>query len=595
MLDVFVKRFAFSQSGSRVLLKIRAYGTYALYVNRVKVCWFSKTAGDWKKVRSFDITGYINQDAENSITACVGNHNGPPLLWLRVDGLEPHIGSDPSWLVSSADSMPVQAVIADDTMLPPGSLAGPGPWPSLLSELPLLTVFFICSLGAFLFAKRLAAKGLLKPKAVSVWALAFVALALGYTFGHNLPRLPWWRGFDVKGHVEYIKRLADGGGLPLATDGWEMYNPPLFYALAAAIYKVFCLMFRDAAYSFYGLKVISFASGIGQAALAYIASGLVFPAEEKKRAASVVFAGALPMNMYMSQYISNESLAAMLASASLVCAFWIIKKEKPSATPFILLGFLLGATLLTKMTVLVLIPVIILALIADCVKKKAGLRKTAVFIACALVPAALVCGWFYIRNWIYFGNPFITNMDPATGVGWWMDPGFHTFKYFTGFGMVFKAPFFSGFHSFWDGIYSTLWGDALCGGSAAFQFRPGWNYNFMPLVYLLSVPASIAILTGIYSALRNFVMRGDVAGLLIFAPVCLFGFAITTLALEKPYYAIPKAFYGLFLEVPLALAFATGIGRTDDWLKDKGFNAGRAVLYGWFGTLVLSILFAFYI
>ncbi len=591
----FMKNFPVSQPPARVLLRVRAFGSYALYVNGVLIHGFEKNTGDWKKTGSFDITGYLKRNAENSIIAYVGNVNGPPLLWLSVNGLNPHIGSDASWRLVPLNSFrPVRAVIADDTLPNPVSFKDPGPWASMASKFSWLALFFLASMGAFLLFRLPALKGVLKQRALPGGALVIVVLALVYVFVHNLPRLPWWRGFDVSGHIAYLKRLVDGGGLPLATDGWEMYNPPLFYAIASAVYKLVYSLWGNMSYSFYGVKMISFASGTAQAALAYIASGLVFPGDAAKRAAAVVFAGLLPMNIYISQYISNESFAAALASATLVCAFWIMKKQKPSAGPFIILGILLGMTLLAKMTAFVLTPAILLALIADCIKKKAGLRRTAGLIAGALIAAFLVCGWFYIRNWIYLGNPAITNMDIAFGGRWWMDPGYHSIKYFTRFGMVFTAPFFSGFHSFWDGIYSTMWGDGLFSGTA-YAARPGWNYSFMSLVYLLSVPAAILLLAGLCLAFRDFITQGSPAGLLIVSSVCLFGFVIITLALQKPYYAIPKAFYGLSLEMPLSLAFAAAMGGANDWLKLKKLNVARAVLFGWSGTLALSILAAFYI
>src|SRR5262249_9568082 len=64
--------------------------------------------------------------------------------------------------------------------------------------------------------------------------VAAVWLALVY---HNWPSLHFAIGFDVGSHVDYINYIRTHAVLPLANEGWEMHQPPLYYAASAAALK----------------------------------------------------------------------------------------------------------------------------------------------------------------------------------------------------------------------------------------------------------------------------------------------------------------------------------------------------------------------
>ena len=105
----------------------------------------------------------------------------------------------------------------------------------------------------------------------------------------------------------------------------------------------------------------------------------------------------------------------------------------------------------------------------------------------------VLAGWWYARNALHFGTPVVGNWRRLAGQAtWWQAPGFHFAGYYLRFGASLWAPFFAGFHSFWDGIYSTLWSDALLGGVArAADRHPQWNYAAMAGVPALSLPATV--------------------------------------------------------------------------------------------------------
>jgi hypothetical protein len=108
-------------------------------------------------------------------------------------------------------------------------------------------------------------------------------------------------------------------------------------------------------------------------------------------------------------------------------------------------------------------------------------------VALVTVACAVVCGWHYARVWAHFGNPLIGNWDPRLPFAWWQEPGYRMRSWYFRFGEAFSCPLFSNLTSFGDGLYSTLWGDGLCSGSARMTFRPQWNYDLMNAGYLLAV------------------------------------------------------------------------------------------------------------
>ena len=50
---------------------------------------------------------------------------------------------------------------------------------------------------------------------------------------NNIRQIPLNIGFDVLSHYNYIAFILENGRLPLASDGWVMFQPPLLYLIAA--------------------------------------------------------------------------------------------------------------------------------------------------------------------------------------------------------------------------------------------------------------------------------------------------------------------------------------------------------------------------
>ena len=55
---------------------------------------------------------------------------------------------------------------------------------------------------------------------------------------NNFRKLPAGLGYDLEGHLDYIRFIADRGQLPDASDGIEMFQAPLYYAISAGFYRL---------------------------------------------------------------------------------------------------------------------------------------------------------------------------------------------------------------------------------------------------------------------------------------------------------------------------------------------------------------------
>jgi len=378
-------------------------------------------------------------------------------------------------------------------------------------------------------------------------------------------------GFDATNHLAYLEFLRTRHGLPLATDGWSMYHPPLFYAASWLLAWIGDQI--GAGPARLSIKWIPFLCGIGNLWVAYALARRLFPEDFRVPLVAVIFAAVLPMNLYGSAYFSNEMPHAFLVGAALVACVGMLRAPSVHTRDAVLLGAVLGLAILTKFTAMIVVPIALFFLFVKslAVEKRGvgvGLGRAGLCVAAVLV----VAGWFYLRSWLVLGAPVVGNWNaPGPGLVWWQQPGFHTVGYYTGFGESLRHPYLAGFHSFWDGIYSTLWGDGGIGGRVFPTQRHGfWRYDFMSTGFLLAAPATALLIFGAYRCAR--LALGDADGgrraALSFLVTCAYavGLAILYLTLQLPFFAQAKAFYGLCMAGPLAVFTAAGAARCDDLL-----------------------------
>jgi hypothetical protein len=593
----FLREVEAGATGSPVTLTLRALRGFEVRVNGAPLAGGRDDGSRWRQERHLAL-GTVLQAGRNQLQIDIANAHGPALLSLRVDGLVEPVISDGSWLVFEDGRLLGAAIPADDTRRNPGSLAVETPARAARDQADGLLACFMLGLLGFLAARRFAPPRL---------AAALPALVLGATgvawlvlFARKFVQIPIAVGFDARHHKLYVDWLQQNLAVPVATDGWSVYHPPFFYA-AAAVLEWLGEGVAGSNGGVIGLKLLPFLAGLANVWVAAALCRRLFPDDFRRRVYAAAFAAVLPMNVYAAAYFSNETFHALIAGLALLATVDLLLAPASLPRRILGLGLLLGLALLTKYTALLVAAVALFFIVVKLVAvEHAGPARVAGCIGAVTAPPLLLAGWFYARNFWLFGDPLIANWGdmPGATLKWWQQPGFHTPAYYLQFGESLLHPYLSAFHSFWDSLYSTAWGDGGIAGRAIPSQRHGfWNYDWMSAVYLIAIPASLLIGVGAVrstaTALRDADphRRAAFSFLLTLAYAVLFG--LLYLSLRLPFFAQAKASYGLVVMPLLALFFADGIAWLDQAMHERGWLPARAVLHGWLGLFIASCFLAF--
>jgi hypothetical protein len=586
---VFSKRFTHTGVAGEATIRLKAPGSVEVSLDGEPTLPRSGQERCWKRACRFAVP---LTPGDHRLEIRVVNPAGPPLLsmLLAADGLT--VATDDTWEVEFPAGQRARAWAADDTRPLPEAQDLRTPASAIMERRGVLLGLFAGSMLLFLVGRRwLPVAG---PH-VAAAVLALVALFWLLLFAVKYPRIPLLMGFDVEGHLAYVRYVLANASLPLPTEGWSMYHPPLFYIAAAGVVALV-----DPAVGGDGerwaMRLVPFVSAFGCVCVSFAIARRLFPGDLLRTAVAVLVAGLLPLNLYIAAYVSNEASHAFLASLYLASAVAIMSAREASLARLGCLGLVMGMALLTKFTSVVMVPLVCVVVGLERYVERRSVRSTFAALTVMLAGVVLVAGWFYARNWLRFGDPLMWNLDQPGGATWWQLPGYHTARYFLHFGDVLRHPYFSSFQSFSDGIYSTLWGDGMLAGRVGVRLRnPAWNYDYMSAGYLLSIPAMLIMVLGIVLTVRES-FRGPESRRCIFTLFAgllyVTGLGLLGGALRYPFWSTVKASYALPAIVPLAIASALGFGWVHEWLGRRSVVL-LAALYGWAGTLVGVIALAF--
>ena len=539
------------------------------------------TSRNWKDLSSTDVLACLRAGT-NTIEVRVFNDNGPPALWLVLVTDQLTLRSDQTWGTSFAGSAWRQATLATAPRMPGrGNLlaGGEGTLVALAVVWPIWMVFWVFSIAIWMAGRwwlsrtqppnAVAVAGLSRREATAL--LTFIAALWVALFCNNTRLIPHAVGFDRRGHADYIDYIQKHRALPLPNEGWEMHQPPLYYGISAVALSSFGLTVNDAAGANV-LRLFTMLFGITHFTLVFLSLRLLFPRQFGWQLVGLVLAAFLPMQLYLSHYVTNETLVATFVSATIYLCLRLLRAEQATLAGYAGLGICLGAALLAKQTGILLVPVIVVALAGRLVVQKSTLviwwRTLGVMVGTCFV----VCGWYYLWIWLHCGTPLpkAQNWDVGSQFQYWQDNGYNTLADFTRFGRSLVHPLFSGFLGFADGMYSTLWGDGLCGGASGMVFRPPWNYNLMVAGYLLAVLPTILVLVGAAASAVKLIHRGGADWFVLLGLAFAVWVGLIYLNLTIPYYSMVKSFYGLCAFIPFCAFGAVGwevLTRGRKWLQ----------------------------
>jgi len=563
-------------------LEIRVFGQPTLWLNDRRLT-LDESGADWKRRQSIELDPWLRA-GRNTLRVRVEQKHGPALLSLRLDAGGRTLRSDEAWRARSGSWPERAARLASDIQQHPDARRFRRPAEAMAQSAAPLVGLFALLCGVFWALPRW--RGGARPG----FALAALGGAWLYLFVAKFLPMATHYGFDATKHIAYVDLLRSSERLPLATDGWSTYHPPLYHGLAAV--GVSLGQFFGEGGALFMQKAPSLGAGFGLVWLSHRLARRLFPDEAGSALWAAAFAACLPMNLYMAAYVSNEGLAAFLTALALVTGVETLLKPRVEASDLFLVSSWLGLALLTKYTALVLgVPILVFvgvrglvsARCEGCEEGRASLgRALGRTLAPLLLPMLGIAGWFYLRNAWLFHDPLIGNWNlPGDERIWWSPPGFHTFEYYLSFGEALVRPYYAAFASFWDALYSTLWGDGQLAGKITGDDRnPQWHYGWMTVGYALALPVSGVMGVGwgrlLLGALRD--PRGRQRSALALLLVCggALGFALFYLTLSLPFYGQAKAFYALSLTPLLALIFARGASDLTGWIARGSLGSGRS-------------------
>jgi hypothetical protein len=537
----FSRRFLLEERPERARLRVRAFRSAVVFLNDREI------DSDFDEI---DVAAFLHPGL-NHLEVAVENDRGPPALLVYSEELD--ISTPREWWVVDADSRWNRAKPVSERTPFAGSREFPSVWKILVSKLHFLVAFFMIGvLGSLLLEKHAHSRRVR-------WALlgAWVVLC-----ANNFSRFPIHIGFDVLAHYDYIAFILNKGTLPLATDGWVMFQPPLFYLLAA-FPAAFAAGRMEPENVVLLLRSLPMLCGLAQVEIAFRSSRIAFPQRNDLQIIGTVVGGFLPMNLYISQTVGNEPLSGLLTALLIYFTFKLLVEPPRESLQKACgrLGLLFGLALLAKISVIVLLPAILLLILY--VSRSRGLRpgEMALPTAAFFLVSILVAGWYFVRNWIHYGKPLLLHTgDSVSKFAWWQDPGYRIPEDLLSFGESLTFPVFSSLMGFWDGLYSTVWLDGLRNLVKARDASPQWNHEFMLIMALLSIPLTIAGFAGV---LRAFQKRSSEAGRVgLFSVACLGSFLVAMLFMffAVPAYTATKSTYALGLLPCFAVLMASGIG-----------------------------------
>ena len=317
---------------------------------------------------------------------------------------------------------------------------------------------------------------------------------------------PLWQVPDEPAHYNYIRSLATGYGLPVLEPGdydqallsdltslgfpsefsidpleYEDHQPPLYYLLAAPVYR----LFQGAVLP---LRLFSVVLGAGLLLAAYLAVQTVFPDRPELALRTVAFIAFIPQHVAMMAGINNDALGELVVALILwaAAAYVVRRYDRPW-----FIGILLGIALVSKTTAY---PPLAAIFFAAVLRWRIERRKVSWLLAQAgwlLVPAVVISAPWFIRNGITYGwsDPFGLVRHDMVVVG---QPRSYDWLTMYGWGGLLSRLGQTTFHSFWG------------------QF--GWMGVVLPsriyqLLALISVGLSVGFVWWLFDSRRQRLLR----------------------------------------------------------------------------------------
>jgi hypothetical protein len=295
------------------------------------------------------------------------------------------------------------------------------------------------------------------------------------------------------------------------------------------------------------------------------------PGDHASHLVATTFTASLPMNLYLAPILTNELFAAFVIALAIHALVIVMRDESGDLARAAAAGALAGAAMLSKFTAVLSIGA---GAVVLCLRKPRREASTWAVVAVYAVVSALSSGWFYRRNVLEYGTPFIGNWDDASSFAYVQEPSFRTLGFFGG--VFFQHPTRSVWTSWLDGMYATVWADShsvLIDQSSESAFF--WMGALLIVAFFPTVVIAIGFASTVVRAVRD--ERDDGSMLLVL--VCAWTWlALIWFTLKVPAYSTVKAFFFLSLAPTLGVFLARGRRALSTHLPSARFTLDGAIV-----------------
>jgi hypothetical protein len=309
---------------------IRAMRDAEVYLDGRLIAPYRGEFKEWKETRIVPLAGEL-PPGKHELLVKVMNKDGTLALLAFSDALGIHTGRGGQWETSIDGQRWRQAENASDPISADITSkfkpVGEAFTSSLKYLLPAFTALFVLAYNFGAVIKRFPFIAVIGPSRLR-WLLmaAWIVLA-----GNNIYKLPMNLGYDSKGHYEYIIYMYEQWRIPFADQGWQMFQPPLYYFLSACLIPALeYIVKRDDVLTM--LRIVPYACVLVQIEVCYRAMRHSFASRPEIQILGLVVGGLLPMNLYMGQFVGNEPLAGALSSVFVIMSFGFFDGVRPHAT-----------------------------------------------------------------------------------------------------------------------------------------------------------------------------------------------------------------------------------------------------------------------
>lgn len=342
---------------------------------------------------------------------------------------------------------------------------------------------------------------------------------------------PPFEASDEVFHYPFVRNIALGRGLPVqrldVKQPWEQvaFHPPAYYYAAAALtfwidtgdfdslrapnpfarigipgtpqnvnytkagtlFGIELFRLRGSTLAIWLLRLVSIAMSLGTVTLTYLISRLLFSSKTLALLAASLIAFN-PEFVFISASVNNDNLTWLMCAFTLFIALHQILGKSQFVDREIgsrgwdapMLGLLLGVAALTKVSTLVLLPVVGAAMFVQAWRTSQW-KKFFVDGVIIVVIASAISAWWYVRNIVLYNDLLALDLHAKT-TATRIEP-------FT------LAVFLEEFPSFWF----SFWG--LFGSFNILM--PQWVYTFFTALTFVAVGGGVVVLVKTFSVHQN--------------------------------------------------------------------------------------------